>query len=637
MHRNLILAIFSLLPFHIFSQVGFKPLQIPVRDGKYLAADLYTTDTTRPKAVILIQTPYNKNIYRLTINIPNAHLPMPFDTFKYNYVIVDWRGFYGSIPATDPAYERGKDGYDVVEWVAKQPWSNGKIGTYGASALGMIQFQTARYRPPHLVCAMPMEKDFKTKYSDFYYGGDYRKEHVESIDSLGLTRKELVLSHPTKDIYWQVAENMTVFADSFNVPMLLVSGWFDHFPSDVLRAFSDIRNSSDPDVRPEHKLVFGPWTHTSHGKADQGELNFSASVGLLDNMASWFFGCYLLDEKNGYPLLPVMNYYVMGKEAWETATDWNSVGIFNDTLFLNVNRELTPGKSIQLNFSDSFTCDPKDPSPSYGGSRFNPFDPGIKTGPVDIHSVVENRSDNLVYSTAILTQPMKIRGNIQTRLYVRSDRTDTDFGIRLCDVYPDGRSILLTQGIKRARFRDSYSSPTLMTAGQVYLVTVELTDLAIDILPGHKLRIVITSSNYPMFDLNLNNGGTIYTAGDTLVAVNHIFADVSHPSCLVFKSSEQLTSIGENNSNDMNQVKLAIYPNPFSTQTTINYELPVAGLVTVKILDLFGNEITSLVDKFKSPGEYSEMISTASFKAGIYFCILEMNGTRIVKKMMVIN
>lgn len=624
-------------PFPILAQKLYQPLQIPVRDGKFLAADLYSSDTNRQKSVILIQTPYNKIKYRLTIKIQSLMAPMPYDSVNYNYVIVDWRGFYGSIAAASPTYDRGMDGYDVVEWIAKQRWSNGKIGTYGASALGMIQFQTARFKPPHLVCAMPMEKDFKTKYSDFYYGGNYRKEHVESLDSLGLTQKEIVLAHPTRDISWQYAENQYNYVDSFNIPMLLASGWFDHYPEDVLRAFNDICSGGNIYLRTKHKLVFGPWLHSSIGQAQQGELTYNASVGLLDTMASRFFSHYLLNRNNSYDNFPTMSYYVMGKESWENTSAWNSVGIYSDSLFLDDQKMLSGQKPTQSTHYDSLIYNPKNPSPSYGGSRFNPFDASVKTGPLDISTVVESRNDNLVYTTAILTNALKIRGSLQAKLFVASNRTDTDFGIRLCDVYPDGRSMLLTQGIKRGRFRNSYSTQTLMVPGQIYPLTVELSDLGIDILPGHRLRIIITSANYPMFDLNLNNGSNMYVAGDSLTAVNYIFTDASHPSCLVFKSSEPASSVNEFLSNENSPQLRQNFPNPFSTSTTVSFFTVKQAKVVLRITDIFGNEISRPLDGFLTAGNHQLMINAADLKAGFYFYSLETEAYKIVRKMMIVK
>jgi putative CocE/NonD family hydrolase len=188
----------------------YYPITIPMRDGKSLAADLYTSDSNMAKPVILVQTPYNKDLYRLAINLPpQAGGTFPYDSLHYNYVILDWRGFYGSKSATVAGYDRGLDGYDAVEWIAAQRWCDGKVGTWGGSALGAIQFMTAKPHPPHLVGCVPLIKDYKTTYGDFYYGGDYRREHVTTLQALGLTDTTLILAHPTNDLLWQATERLS--------------------------------------------------------------------------------------------------------------------------------------------------------------------------------------------------------------------------------------------------------------------------------------------------------------------------------------------------------------------------------------------------------------------------------------------
>jgi predicted acyl esterase len=397
----------------VFPDFTTTEIWIPMRDGKFLAADLYTTDPSVSKPVILIQTPYDKDLQRTAFLDPDLVAPLPLDTAAFNYVVVDWRGFHDSEQAGEPgAYDRGKDGYDTVEWISWQSWSNGKVGTYGPSALGLIQFQTARFQPPHLVCAMPTVKDFKTKYSDCYYGGDYRKEHVEAMERLQFVIADSILAHPTHDMMWEFLETVNDYPESFAIPMLLATGWFDHYPGDVLRAFEDIRTRSDVTVRSSHKLVVGPWLHTGMGKSEQGGLDFPESVGLLDSMAVWFFHRYLLEEENGYEGQPVMQYFVMGENAWHQADSWPTEATSTDTLYLESDGLLSEIPPISSSDSDGFLYDPKDPSPTFGGSRFNPFNPFILTGPRDQRFMVESRSDAMVFSTPVLTEPLTVLGSL---------------------------------------------------------------------------------------------------------------------------------------------------------------------------------------------------------------------------------
>ncbi|MEW6194458.1 MAG: CocE/NonD family hydrolase [Bacteroidota bacterium] len=642
-----VVLLFLLLPLSIYSQIDYYKILIPTRDGKELAADLYTLDLNFPKPVILIQTPYNKNSYRT--GFPSSAAPMPFNLEHYNYVVVDWRGFYGSDSAAVPFYDRGLDGYDCIEWIAQQAWCNDKVGTFGGSALGLIQFQTARHKPPHLVCAMPMIKDFKTKYSDFYYGGVLRKEHVESIERLRFIDMDLITAHPAQDDFWDLTESANNYPDQIAVPMLMVTGWFDHYPTDVIRAYNDIVTKSDQAVRNKHKLIVGPWLHGEIGAEQQGGLEFPEAVGITDTAASQFFDFYLRGKTNGYELIPAVRYFVMGSNVWENASTWTDVGISEMYFYLYpdgfLRKEIYSGAS-----SHGYIYDPKNPSPTFGGSRFNPFNPTILLGPRDQRFYVESRNDVLIFSTEELTSPIEILGPVAINLYVSSNRTDTDFSVRLCDVYPDGRSMLITQGIKRMRFRNSYSDPELITPGQIYKVTVELCDLAIKILPQHKLRLIISSSNYPMFDINLNNGGPMYIMGDTLVANNIVYFSSEYASNITWKTSpgtdiklpDQTIPYGFQLSQN--------YPNPFNPTTTIEYTIPtlpsvshltkgrdMGGVVTLKVYDLLGREAATLVNEYKQPGKYKvefnvETFHGTSLPSGVYFYRLQAGTFSDVKK-----
>lgn len=514
--------------------LSYQPVTIPVRDGHVLAADVYFEGILgQPKPVILIQTPYNKNYYRAAVYIPPEAGGSPFPiSLEYNYVILDWRGFYGSADAAVAGYDRGLDGYDAVEWIAAQPWCDGRIGTWGHSALGYIQFQTASHRPPHLVCAAPFVKDFLTTYSDYYYGGDYRKEHVESMARLGLASPDLVLAHPRQDPFWLMAEAQSDLAADIAVPMFMATGWFDHFPDDVISAFESLRANSDPAVRPAHRLVVGPWTHSGTGQSQQGELEFPDAAGILDELTLRFWDHYLRGDDNGWDDEPVVLYYQMGESAWRTAGSWSGIVREEFDLYLQPAGELAESPPPAGVAPDTFLYDPADPTPALGGSRFNPFDPTVLTGPVDIR-YVEARSDVRVYSTPALERGLRLNGPVEVRLWVSSDRPDTDFAVRLTDVYPDGRSMIITQGIRRMRFRDSYATEILMAPGQVYTVTVPLQNLALTLPAGHRLRIVVSSADYPHFDRNRNDGGEMYVDGPLLVAANSVYHDASHPSVLV--------------------------------------------------------------------------------------------------------
>jgi predicted acyl esterase len=611
----------------------YRAITIPTRDGKTLAADLYASDTTVTKPTILIQTPYDKNRYRLAIQIPPqaGAAPFPYDSAHYNYVVLDWRGFFGSSAAADPRYDRGVDGYDAVEWIAGQPWCNGKVGTWGPSALGAIQFMTAKHHPPHLVCSVPLVKDFKTKYSDFYYGGDYRREHVTSLQQLGLTDTTLILAHPTNDALWQVAENGSDDPDSIAVPMFLISGWYDHFPDDVIRAFSDLRARSAPSVRTQHRLMMGPWMHEGVGKAEQGVLSYPNAAGVSDAAALAFFDFHLRNISNGFDATPNVQYYQMGANEWRSTDDWYGLCRTADSLSLY----FTAGGMLAFAPSttgiDTITFDPRDPSPTIGGARLAPFDQTALAGPQDQSDIVESRQDVLVYSSPVLGGNLSILGGVQVQLFVSSDRFDTDFSVRLCDVYPDGRSVLITQGIRRMRFRNGFrpADTAAMVPGTIYPVTIELQNLAMTFVKGHRLRIDITSSNYPQYDINPNSGGKLYAAGPELTAKNVVHHSSQYRSRIIFPSISLPSSVQIQR--DMAGEALVIervLPNPFTTSATVEFATASRGDVLVDLFDMLGNRQCVAFDGMLESGRHTIPLDASGLASGTYLCRISTAGNQ---------
>ncbi len=611
-----------LIIINCISNATWYPIQIPTRveqaDKKYLSANIYSTDTTISKPVILIQTPYNKDYYHFQSYIPSlgGGVNIFVDTVAYNFVVVDWRGFYGSKDADIANYNRGLDGYDIVEWIATQKWSNGKIGTYGGSALGQIQFLTASEHPPHLVCAVPMIKDFKSKYSDYYYGGDYRKEHVESLVKLGFTTEQIILAHPTKDNLWIYLEKTNDYADVIEIPMLLISGWFDHYPTDVIRAFHDLRTTSNIKIRNEHKLIFGPWLHMAVGEENQGILFFPEAVGIPVEASRKFFDYYLRNAKNGWILEPPTQYFEIGTNTWKTADDWLTLNRTNDTLYLNKNSELTFSLNNSPQDYDILNYDPKNPSPTFGGSRFNPFDKTIPIGPQDQKQIVESRNDILVYSTGKLQTDLKLSGSVVAELFLSCDKEDTDYGIRLCDEDTDGKSILLTQGIKRMRFRNSYSTQELMKKDSIYKVSIELENLCYVFKKGHELKIILSGSNYPMFDINLNNGGELYKPGDTLSAKSLVYRNMDYPSRIILPSISEASEV--ENSSEINH-KINIFPNPAKEIVNLNFRINETSNVKISICDLLGLEVLDYGGQIFNQGQYNLELNLGSIAKGVYF------------------
>ncbi|MFC2130523.1 CocE/NonD family hydrolase [Bacteroidota bacterium] len=630
-----ILILIFIINFSALAKFNWTEIEIPVRDEKNLKADLWASDTTVKKPCIFIQTPYNKELYR-GYPVYGPGLNAFFDTSSYSYVIMDWRGFYSNKEVADPQKDRGEDGYDGVEWIAEQNWCNGKIGTSGSSALGMIQFKTARHHPPHLVCCAPFVKDYKTKYTDYYYGGVLRKEHTEQLQKLGFLSIDIITSNPIYNNVWKMIENQSDYSSEIAVPMLMASGWFDHYPSDVIRAFEDIRKNSDKSVRDQHKLIMGPWTHSGLGDTLQGELEFPEAAGVTQQATQMFFAYYLLGAKINWLGTPEIRYFQMGGNIWKTTDNWYSVASYKDTLYLWCDGTLqekppTPVIPHELQLVKKI-YDPKDPSPTIGGSRFNPFEPETSAGPYDISDTVENRDDIWVFTTAVLIKPIQIAGKIKIHLYIGSDRKDTDFAVRLCDVYPDGKSIILTQGIKRARFRNNIEREIFLQRGIIDEITIELEDIAVTFVEGHRMRIDITSSNYPMFDINPNTGGEMYVPGDTLEAENTVFCDPGYPSKIIIPTILPLkVNESKNWIDDIN-----IFPNPAKDIINIQFEAGYNSKYAMEIFSIFGEK------SGESSGILNNGISNIRFKTnqlqtGIYFIKLSTDKKIFFNKFQIIK
>lgn len=539
---------------------------IVARDGKRLAIDIYLPDTTNGKTypTILIQTPYNKAWYRLG-------LPLGYgagnDTSSFAFVVMDWRCFYGSAGACIASPERGEDGYDAVEWIASQTWSNGRVGTWGPSALGRIQFLTAKENPPHLTCIAPVVAGPQYEYQEYFPGGCARDEYIEQLDGLGFGMSAILYANPYYNTLWSFAEALNNYPASVHVPALMIGGWYDHNTRVMVEFFDTLSKYGDPLVRDEHKLLMGPWVHGGHGTAQvgtayQGELNYPAADGWNDSMALRFFRYYLLDEDNGWDLEAKTTYFQMGEDIWQTCDYWPTNDVSEVSLYLHPSGNLLTDIPTTAHDSISFTYDPRDPSPTIGGTTLRA---DLDQGPYDQAPLVESRNDILVFTTPVLSADVVMKGSPSVHLFVSSDQPDTDFAVRLTDVYPDGRSMLVSDGIRRGRFRNSYDYESADTSffqlGKVYEIDVMLPPSSITFIAGHRIRLDITSSIYPKYNNNMNDGDSMYISGDTLIASNIVYIDQSRPSSLIIPVADYPSGIAKIGNEEM-----LVFPNPFQDQ-----------------------------------------------------------------------
>ncbi|MBN2683145.1 MAG: CocE/NonD family hydrolase [Bacteroidales bacterium] len=594
---------------------------ILVRDGKKLAADIYIPEGEIPRPTILIQTPYNKFWYRFSLPLGYG---INIETCPYNFVIVDWRGFYGSASAFSSTASRGEDGYDCVEWIASQSWSDGKIGTWGPSALGKIQFQTAKENPPHLVCCCPLVAGSQFDYEEYYPGGVYRKEYVEQLDALGYGMSGTILANPYYNYLWQYVEAENWYPDEINVPMFMIGGWYDHNVEIMLNLFTGLQNESPSPINAEHKLLMGPWVHGGHGAAYvgsslQGELSYPAAEGWSDSLALRFFEYYLLNAYNGWPGEPVIRYFQMGEDEWKTCENWPPEGASDINFYLHEGGLLLPELPDETNSSSSFLYNPSDPSPTYGGPTLGE---DMLQGPYDQTLIVESRDDIISFTSPAFSEPAVLKGAALVKLFITSDKTDTDFAVRLTDVYPDGRSMLIADGIKRMRFRNGFTAAdvSLMSPGTTYEVEIEFYNTAITFPVGHKVRLDISSSNYPRFDKNLNNGGEMYVAGDTLIAENSVFHQIGKESFI----NLPFVSYALGNSNDLSVARdFRIFPNP--SESDFFVESLSNSVKEIEIFTITGENVYTEV--FSNNKTFVEVKTT--LPAGVYF--IGVNGTTCKK------
>ncbi|MCC6442745.1 MAG: CocE/NonD family hydrolase [Armatimonadetes bacterium] len=511
-----------------------QTVMVPMSDGVKLATDIYLPVANSRFPVILARTPYGKG----------AGLGLAAGITKMGYAVVvqDTRGRFASEGANMPfeadGWANGKqDGYDTVEWIARQPWANGKVGTWGGSALGIAQLLMAATTPPHLVCQHIGVATPSFFRDGIYPGGAFHKAMSEDwleaskFDSAAL---KTWVSHPTEDDYWS-SQSLDRRWKKVNVPAVHVGGWYDIFTQGTIDAFTGYQYRGGPGARGRQKLVVGPWTH-GVGNVQIGEVTFPATAAGPPNgfADQWrWFARWLKGEDNGIDREPAVAYYVMGDttdpkapgNVWRTAPRW-PVPARMTPYYLHADKSLTPDRPGG-DGPITYTYDPKNPVPTVGGNHLT-----LPAGPKDQRSI-ESRPDVLVFTSQPLESPLEVTGRVRVRLWVSSDSPDTDFTAKLCDVYPDGHSLNICDGILRARFRKSFRRPEFMQPGRVYPVTIDLWSTSMIFNKGHRLRVQVSSSNFPAYDPNPNTGEGFRASDKTQAARNTVYVDRKRPSHIV--------------------------------------------------------------------------------------------------------
>jgi hypothetical protein len=508
-------------------------IAVPMRDGVALSANVFRPGGAGRYPAILLRTPYNKGD-AITVSYQS------FVNHGYAVVVQDVRGRYKSGGAFEPIHNREiEDGDDTLNWIARQPWSDGGVGMYGGSYLGITQWKAAMSQNPHLKAIFPYVSG-DDDYRDRFYspGGAMRLGHrllwfaenmraprftpgdfksyvaalpVRSAD-LAATGHRLdawrtIADHPTYDEFWKADSVREHFRD-IRIPVYSVGGWYDSFVESDLDAFA-ARHKHNPDDR----IMIGPWSHVFSATFATVNYGKYSLVSLRPEQLIWFDRW--LKNKQPEPTVvklpePPVRIFVMGINQWRDEEDWPLARARSEKYYLGPGGQLG-ARPDSHSAPETFVYDPRNPVPTTGGAVC--CNPKIfPWGPLD-QRPVERRGDVLVYSTAPLVSPVEVTGPVKVVLRVASSAPDTDFTAKLVDVFPDGRARNLTDGILRMRYRDSLENPKLMTAGEVYKVTVDAGVTSNVFLAGHRIRLEISSSNFPRFDRNPNTGGPVSDAG----------------------------------------------------------------------------------------------------------------------------
>ncbi len=510
-----------------------QTVMVPMRDGKRLATDIYRPYGDGPFPALLSRTPYGRT--------KAGKDGSGFTREGFVFVMQDMRGRFDSegenLPFVGCGWGEHQDGVDTVAWLKQQPWCNGSIGTVGGSALGITQNFLAGAAPDGLK-AQYVTVAAASLYSDAsYIGGAFRKADAENWvtgNKYDPHAIEVIRAHLSYDDYWRTLDTTLKFAQ-MNVPAVHVGGWFDMFAQATLNAFVGRQHAGAAGARGAQKLVMGPWTH-GIGKMPAGELQFpnATRVPAAYETGRWFEH-YLGGIDNGVEKEPAVAYYVMGDtmapgapgNEWRQAEDWpvpakETAAYFTREGTISLEKPAAAGEAYV-----EYVFDPTNPCPTVGGNNLT-----LQRGPMNQNGV-EGRSDMALFTSAPLSAPLEVTGRVTASVFLSSSAADTDLSVRLCDVYPDGKSYLIAEGILRLRYRHSVEKPERLTPGSIEEVAVDCWSTSIIFNKGHRIRVTVTSSNYPRFDVNPGTGEPWSDSGAKVKQTNRIYCDAARASRLL--------------------------------------------------------------------------------------------------------
>lgn len=565
-----------------------KNIPIPMRDGVILRADHLEPVSEEPLPVLIVRTPYLKeSFYTKQVYSVNETV------FRgYHILLCDVRGGGQSDGEFTPFANEKNDGYDTIQWASEQPWCNGKVGTFGYSYNGGQQILAASTNPPALAAAAPggasgwflptlMYGVLSHRTSLFWYmkqlrnailsgKGDFtpeerqkKKEEIEYIMRFRNEEECHVLPFLDADVlkfegvpirkffnewvdhcddkeYWE-RMGQPLGIENVNVPCFFYTGWFDYMCQGQADNFELLSHrTDDPELAKSHRLVLGPWIHTteygtstdSNSGVRYGELTFPPNSGYTKEMYDSFMKFYdkYLKGNDSVDTGAPVRIYVMGDNVWRDEQEWPLARTKYTPLYLDSKGD---ARSLKGNGVLSFELPHLSEKDEYDYDPLNPCDntdSDLHKGIIKDRREKEMREDMLVYTTEPLEQDLEVTGNIWAKFFIQSSAVDTDFFVRLVDVLPDGKAYGYLSGVFRMRYRDGYYESHYMTPGEVYPVDLKVGPISLVFKKGHQIRIEITSSDFPEYDRNLNTAEPMGYGKEAVIAHQTILHSEKYPS-----------------------------------------------------------------------------------------------------------
>jgi putative CocE/NonD family hydrolase len=527
---------------------------VKMRDGVELATDVYLPDGTGKFPTLLVRDMYS--------NGSNAGRQQyaKFATSNGNaFVLQSVRGRYDSDGNWYPYFPEIDDGDDTLSWIAEQTWSDGKVGMFGTSYLASVQWLAALGRNPALKAIIPAMSP-GNYYRDVAYPGGvfsllsrarwgiglagsrtttmFPVDWINEIDhlpiatlgeSLGFNVRHIQdwLKHPSYDAYWEPV-NLEKRATEMAVPALNIGGWYDVFLRSTLGSYQTMKKEAASETaRAGQRLIIGPWPHGWNASTRTGDQEFGqASLIDVGPLYLEWFDHWLKDgpKPDGAPI----RIFVMGDNHWRDENEWPLARTDYQTWYLHTDGFLSTGMPAADARPVTYEYDPADPVPTLGG---NIMEPSLR-GPYD-QAPLDDRHDILRFLTSPFTERTEITGSIRAEIYAASSASDTDFMAKLVVVKPDGVAFNLVDGVIRARYRDGFEQPVLIEPGKIYKYEIDLWATSYVLSPGDRLRVDITSSNFPRLARNLNTGAVFAQTTEMQVARQTIHMSGDYPSRLV--------------------------------------------------------------------------------------------------------